>query len=143
MRQRGAGTRVRLQVRVDHPDAAPGHGITVDECAAVSRELERWLDGEQALGTRYVLEVSSPGIERPVRWREHWLRYRGRDVRVRVAGRGRFTATIVRVEDEADVIVLQPMDGSDPLEVPMEDVQEATLVVDWSAVERSAERTSH
>ncbi len=143
LRRQGAGSRVRLQVRVDRPDAEPGHGITIDECAAVSRALESWLDEAQILGARYVLEVSSPGIERPVRWREHWERFRGREVNVRIEGRGRFRAVIHGVHADADVVVLQPTAGGDVEDVPLDQVRDATLVVDWKAVERSAaKRTS-
>lgn len=128
----GTTTRTRLQVRVDRPDAGPGHGISVDECAAVSRALEAWLDADEILGSRYVLEVSSPGIERPVRWPEHWERYRGRDVQVRIQGRGRFRATIERVA--GDTVVLRPAQGEATIEVPLTAIRDATLVVDWSAV---------
>jgi ribosome maturation factor RimP len=137
IQQRGAGSRVRLQVRVDRPDSEPGRGITVDECAAVSRAIEGWLDASGALGTRYVLEVSSPGIERPVRWREHWERFRGREVQVRIRGRHRMRATIEAVRSD-DVVVLRPSGGGEPEHVALEDIQEATLAVDWETVERAA-----
>jgi ribosome maturation factor RimP len=135
----GTKARTRLQVRVDRPDAVPGHGISVDECAAVSRALEAWLDAGEILGPRYVLEVSSPGIERPVRWREHWERYRGRDVQVRIQGRGRFRATIERVV--GDTVALRPAHEAETIEVPLTAIRDATLVVDWSAVGR--DRTDH
>jgi ribosome maturation factor RimP len=136
VQRRGAGSRVRLQVRIDRPDAAPGRGITVDDCAQVSRVLEAWFDAEQSLGPRYVLEVSSPGIERPLRWRQHWVRYRGREVNVRIAGRGRSRARIVEVRGD-DVVVLAFPDGaSEP--VRLDAIQDAKLVVDWEAVEREA-----
>jgi ribosome maturation factor RimP len=143
LRKRGAGSRVGLQVRIDYRDAEPGHGITVDECAEVSRALERWLDGTQVLGPRYVLEVSSPGIERPIRWREHWVRFRGHDVNVRVQGRGRFRATIVDVRPDADVVVLATVADGEQVEVPLGLIQDATLAVDWEGIERQrAERRS-
>ncbi|MGD8726515.1 MAG: ribosome maturation factor RimP [Gemmatimonadales bacterium] len=143
LRKRGAGARIGLQLRIDRPDAEPGRGITVDQCAEVSRVLERWLDTEQVLGPRYVLEVSSPGIERPIRWREHWERFRGKEVNVRVEERGRFRATIVAMQEDADVVILAPVGESDPVEVPLDRIREATLVVDWEAVERQrAERRS-
>jgi len=143
LRKRGAGSRIGLQLRIDHQDAEPGRGITVDECAEVSRALERWLDEDQVLGPRYVLEVSSPGIERPVRWREHWERFQGREVNVKVAERGRFRATIVGVKVEADVVVLAPTGEPDTVEVPLDRIREATLVVDWEGVaRRRAERRS-
>src|SRR5262245_47046192 len=94
----GTTPRARLQIRTDWRDAAAGsRGITVDDCATVSRALERWLDDSAVLGERYVLEVSSPGLERPVRRREHWERFVGREVHVRLRGRGRIRATIIRV----------------------------------------------
>ncbi len=143
LRKRGSPHRVALQIRIDRPDAGPGHGITVQECAAVSRALEAWLDEEQLLGPRYVLEVSSPGIERPVRWREHWERFTGRDVHVKLAGRQRMRATIVRALEGADAVVLRPVGGGAEITVPFEEVRDATLAVDWAAIERSiAQRTN-
>ena len=137
IQQRGAGSRIRLQVKVDRPDSEPGRGITVDDCAAVSRALEGWLDATGVLGARYVLEVSSPGIARPLRWREHWERFLGREVQVRVRGRHRMRATIDAVRSD-DVVVLQPIEGGEPETVALEDIQEATLAVDWETVERAA-----
>ena len=142
LRKRGAGSRLGLQVRIDHPDAVPGHGITVDECAAVSRALERWLDGSQVLGPRYVLEVSSPGIERPIRWREHWERFVGQPVRVRLVEGGRFQAVIEGVEAGADAVVLRVAESGERRTISLSDVRDAALVVDWGAVERDAARRS-
>jgi ribosome maturation factor RimP len=138
VQRRGAGSRIRLQVRIDRPDAAPGRGITVDDCALVSRELEAWLDADQALGSRYVLEVSSPGIERPLRWRRHWERFRGCDVNVRIDGKGRRRARIVDVQDD-DVVVLAFPDGTEE-PVRLDAIRDAKLVVDWDAVEQEAMR---
>ena len=105
----------------------------------VSRALEAWLDAGQVLGPRYVLEVSSPGIERPLRWREHWERFRGQVVNVRLRGRGRRQATIVDVLDERDAVVLAFAEGASE-EIPLEQVQDASLAVDWETVEREARR---
>ncbi|MBE0591971.1 MAG: ribosome maturation factor RimP [Gemmatimonadales bacterium] len=142
IRQRGAGSRIRLQLRVDRPDSTPGRSITIDECATVSRAIEAWLDASGVLGTQYVLEVSSPGIERPVRWREHWERFRGRDVHVRIRGRHRMRATIVAVRGD-DVVVLRPSGGGAPEDVALDDIQEATLAVEWETVERAAAKRKH
>jgi ribosome maturation factor RimP len=128
----GTKQRTRLQLRIDRPDAAVGRGITVGECAEVSRALEEWLDATSLLGTRYVLEVSSPGIERPIRWREHWIRFAGREVNLTIRERGRVRATILRVE--GDDIVLQPMDGGDEVAIPLNAVKNARLAVDWDTL---------
>ncbi len=139
LRLRGAGQRRSLQIRIDRPDSEPGRGVTADDCASVSRDLERWLDETGVLGGRYVLEVSSPGIERPVRWLEHWKRFEGRDVRVRLPERGRVTATIVRAESE-DLLVLRPVGGGEEIVVSVDEARDATLVVNWSEIDRSLAR---
>lgn len=134
LRKGGTPRRGRLQVRIDRPESGPGHGITVDDCARVSRALEQWLDGSGLLGSNYILEVSSPGIERPVRWRRHWERFVGRDVSVRLAGRGRCQATIMRVVPDQDAVVLRLAGARDEITVPLDEARDATLAVDWSAI---------
>src|SRR6266699_4767331 len=97
----GTPNRPLVQVRIDTPPPS-WRGVTVDDCAAASRALEAWLDEGAGgpLGNRYVLEVSSPGIERPIRWHRHWVRFVGRDVNVKIAGLGRIRARIVAVPDQ-------------------------------------------
>lgn len=135
VRKRGSSRRVRLQVRVDWLDAAPDRKVTIDDCATVSRHLETWLDASGALGERYVLEVSSPGMERPLRRPAHWARFVGRDVRVRLPDRGRVTARIVAADGETVTLAVQ---GEDTVTVPVSDARDATLVVDWDAALRQA-----
>jgi ribosome maturation factor RimP len=84
--------------------------------------------------------VSSPGVERPVRWREHWARFVGHDVRVRLPGAGRVRATIVRVAPDADEVVLRPEGAGEDITVPLDDARDATLVVDWSAMDWTPHR---
>ncbi len=131
LRRRGSERRPLLQVRVDRPDTTPDHGITHQDCKLVSRALEEWFDAEGAFGERYVLEVSSPGIERPVRWPEHWSRFRGREVNVKLAGRGRVRATIVDTSDDGSTLVLRVAGTDEDITVPLRDARDATLVFDW------------
>lgn len=141
VRQRGVGKRVSLQVRIDRPESRPGEGVTANDCATVSRALEAWLDETGLLGSRYVLEVSSPGIERPIRWAQHWRRFQGHDVRVKLPDRGKVRATIVRVIDD-DVVALRLGNGEE-VTVSLEDARDATLVVDWSQFDRSRHKTAN
>jgi len=120
----GTPNRPLVQVRID----CPPRNVTVEDCSQVSRALEQWLDAGGPLGTRYVLEVSSPGIERPVRWHRHWVQFVGREVNVKLAGVGRVRARIVSVPDEATV-VLQPK-GDAEREYRLSDVRDARLASD-------------
>lgn len=128
----GTPNRPLVQVRIDWPPLDPPRRVTVDDCAVASRALEAWLDAGGVagpLGARYVLEVSSPGMERPLKWHRHWVRFVGREISVKLAGLGRVRARIVAVPDEATV-VLQP-EGSNPRPVPLAEIRDARLAVDW------------
>jgi ribosome maturation factor RimP len=119
----GTPNRPLVQVRID----CPPRNVTVEDCSRVSRALEQWLDAGGPLGNRYVLEVSSPGIERPVRWHRHWVRFVGRDVTVKLAGLGRVRARIVAVPN-ADSVVLHPQGGAER-EYRLADVKDARLAI--------------
>jgi ribosome maturation factor RimP len=132
----GTSHRPLVQVRIEWPMATPQAGsdeparrVTVEDCATASRALEAWLDADGPLGRRYILEVSSPGLERPLRWHRHWVQFVGRDVQATVAGLGRVRARIVAVPDEATV-VLEPA-GAAPRPVPLTGIRDARLAVDW------------
>ena len=125
----GTQARPLVQVRIEWPPPDESRRVTVDDCAMASRALEAWLDAGGPLGPRYVLEVSSPGLDRPLRWHRHWLRFVGRDVQATVAGLGRVRARIVAVPDETTV-VLEPA-GAAPRPVPLAGIRDARLAVDW------------
>jgi ribosome maturation factor RimP len=127
----GPDSRRTMQLRIDLPGGGgPGRGVTTADCAVVSRALERQLEAAGAVGPRWRLEVSSPGIERPVRFPEHWRRYIGREVRVKAMGvPGRVTGRIVALPDESQV-TLALADGE--VTFALDRIREATLVVDWS-----------
>jgi ribosome maturation factor RimP len=133
LRRVGTLQRPILQVRVDRPDSRPGQGITADDCAGISRSLERFLESSAMVGPRYVLEVSSPGIERPLRWPEHWRRFAGHRARVRAeALGGRREVEIVVVPDDEHVTV-RLEDGAE-VTLPLADIRDAKLVVELPGV---------
>jgi ribosome maturation factor RimP len=135
LRRTGTLQRPILQVRVDRPDSRPGQGVTADDCAGISRSLERFLESRALVGPRYVLEVSSPGLERPLRWPEHWRRFIGQRVRVRAhAMGGRRVMEIVAVPDDEHV-TLRPEQGDD-ITLALDSIRDATLLVDWATVGR-------
>ena len=125
----GTPSRPLVQVRIDWPSS--DRRVTVEDCAAASRALESWLDDWSAspLGRRYILETSSPGMDRPVRWHRHWVRFVGREVQARLAGLGRVRARIVAVPD-GETVVLEPQ-GGEARPYKLADVKDARLAVDW------------
>jgi ribosome maturation factor RimP len=135
LRRTGTLQRPILQVRVDRPDSRPGQGVTAEDCAGISRSLERFLESRAMVGPRYVLEVSSPGLERPLRWPEHWRRFVGERVRVRATPLGgRRTVQIVGVPDDEHVTV-RGENGAETT-LPLDEIAEATLVVDWDRLNK-------
>jgi ribosome maturation factor RimP len=135
-----AGNRQRpiLRVFIDRPDSRAGEpGVAVEDCTAVSRALEPWLDSLPDLSERYVLEVSSPGVERPLVRRRDWERFSGADVVVKgkdvLAGRARRlegTLLGVRGEGDDDRVALRLGDGEE-VEVPLADIDRGNLVFRW------------
>jgi ribosome maturation factor RimP len=121
-----AGARNVLRIYIDHPE-----GITVDNCATVSRQVSAVLDVEDPIPEQYVLEVSSPGIDRPLVKREDFERYAGETVKVRmseaVSGRKNFKGTLVGVEGGA---VLVDVD-KERYSLPMARIERARLVPRW------------
>lgn len=137
-RRGGTTQRPHFQVRIDRPDSSPGQGVTAEDCVHASRSLERFLEA-RGVSERYVLQVSSPGLERPLVWPEHWRRFRGRRVRVRGPFPGRPAARIIDVPDDAHV-VLGLDDGEHT--VALADISEATLVYDWEQPGKPKGRSS-
>src|SRR6202171_6493064 len=73
----GSDGRPVIDVRIERED---GEKVTVENCAAASRAIETKLDEQDFGGRRYVLEVSSPGVERPLRNARDWRRFTGSTV---------------------------------------------------------------
>ena len=134
----GSGQRPLLKLRIDRPDSSPGQGVTVDDCAVVSRALEVWLDDHAGLSERYVLEVSSPGVERPLVRRRDFRRIRGERVAVKghdvLLGRARrLDGELLGLEEagtDAEAIVLRLPDG-DEVRIPRSEIRKAHLVFTW------------
>ena len=122
----GSAQRPILRIRMDLPDSVPGEGgVTVDQCAQVSRALEPWLDEHPEISERYTLEVSSPGVERPLVRLRDWVRFKGQPVRVKgrdlPGDRGnQVDGEIFEVagSEEAEARVTLLLEGGETMEIP-------------------------
>jgi ribosome maturation factor RimP len=119
------GRHSLLRVYVDSEN-----GITVDDCAKVSHQLSAVLDVEEPLPGEYTLEVSSPGMDRPLFELEDYQRFAGRQAKVRLRvplhGQRKFKGTLVGVRD--DNVVL--MEDERELSLPFAQIDKANLVAE-------------
>lgn len=115
-----------LRVYIDHAD-----GIGLDDCEAVSHQLSGALDVADPIAGHYDLEVSSPGLDRPLLELAHFRRFTGARARVRLAkkldGRRRFDGRIIGVDGET---VLLDVDG-ERMALPFARIESARLVPEF------------
>ena len=126
-----------LRLYIDRPGADPlaeGQGVGIEDCEAVSREVSAQLDVEDPISGNYTLEVSSPGVDRPLFTPAHFERFLGEQAKVGLKlpqdGRRRLTGRIVSVEGDT---VTFDVDGQ-PLAVAAGNIDKARLVPDWAAL---------
>jgi ribosome maturation factor RimP len=114
-RREGPGMVLRVQIdrpwnkspgRQGHPGAPVEDSVTVEDCARVSRDLSAVLDVEDVIPAAYTLEVSSPGLDRPLRHADDYSRFTGRRaklvMREAVDGQMFFKGRLDGIEDAAD-----------------------------------------
>jgi ribosome maturation factor RimP len=130
IRRGGSRSRPTIDVRIERRD---GEAVTVDDCARASRAIEARLDAAQTVGERYVLEVSSPGVERPLLKPSDWQRFAGKRAKVLSdALGGREEVEIVSLEGEAgnEIVIVRDGRGAER-RVPLAQVREARLAFHW------------
>jgi ribosome maturation factor RimP len=131
-RRRGSKSRPVLDLRVERGDGAR---VSVDDCARVSRAIEARLDAERIVGERYVLEVSSPGIERPLRQARDWQRAVGQAAVVTApplpGGKAEVTVIAVDGEAGAEIAVVRDAKGVEH-RLALADVSQARLAFHWN-----------
>lgn len=105
-------------------------GVTLDDCELVSREVEAVLDVEDPIPSAYVLEVSSPGLDRPLRNPADFRKFSGRTARIvtyaPVENQTFFIGEIAAVEDDNVVLVLP---GDEKITIPYKNISRARLEV--------------
>jgi ribosome maturation factor RimP len=118
---RGKGSLLRIYIEA--PD-----GVTVDDCERVSKQISGLLDVEDPIQSQYTLEVSSPGLDRPLFKAEHYRRFIGAVVDLRLNfpfdGRRRFVGQLTALEDDEAVVRID----DEEFVLPLENVQRARVV---------------
>ncbi len=123
------GKRPSLQIMAEHKqvEGAPLKRITVDDCADISRTVSAILDVEDPISSAYSLEVSSPGIDRPLTRRKDFVFYAGHAVRIDskmpIDGRKRFMGKLLGMEND----MIKVSHALQTYEIPFENVARAKL----------------
>jgi ribosome maturation factor RimP len=131
-RREAAGMVLRVQIDRPGPAATPEESVSVEDCAQVSRDLSAVLDVEDVVPTAYTLEVSSPGLDRPLRRAEDYRRFEGRRaklvMRETVDGQGYFKGRLRGVD--GDTVLIEGEDGRRH-SVPIGIIRRANLEVEF------------
>lgn len=121
----GQGRHSILRVYIDSEN-----GVSVDDCAKVSRQLSAVLDVEDPISGEYSLEVSSPGLDRPLFKLKHYEQFIGQEVKFKTLrpqlenGQRKFRGTIDSVENDNVIFVID----NELLSVPVTDIDKANLI---------------
>ena len=131
------GRYTTLRIFIDGPN-----GVSLDDCEKVSRQVSSVLDVEDPIDGEYTLEVSSPGLDRPLYTEAHYARYPGETVslRMRIAkdGRRRFKGVINKVEN--GILVLQ-VDNQE-ISLPIDTIDKGNLVPRYEDILREHDAES-
>jgi ribosome maturation factor RimP len=133
-----------LQIMAERPDGS----MTVEDCEVLSRDVSPALDVEDPIERAYNLEISSPGIDRPLVRRSDFERWSGHEAKIELSrmldGRKRFRGRLAGVADDT-VLLDIARDGREPERValPVADLAEARLVLTDDLIRESLSRQKH
>jgi len=131
-RREAAGMVLRVLIDRPGPAAQAEESVSVEDCAHVSRDLSAILDVEDIVPAAYILEVSSPGLDRPLRTADDYRRFAGRRAKIvmreRIDGQGFFKGRLGGV-DGGDVII--DADDGRTRRVPLGVITRANLEVEF------------
>lgn len=121
-----------LKVTIDTPAGGPS-GVDIDKIALVNRTLGRTLDHDDVIPGRYVLEVTSPGLERTLRTPAHFAREAGKTVSIRLTAplEGRRRLNGVLVASTGTEFTVRLADSGESVTVPIASVERAKTVFVW------------
>ncbi len=124
-----AGRRPVLQIMAERRDRA---AMTVEDCAAISRNLSAILDVDDPIASSYTLEVSSPGIDRPLTRPQDYQNWAGFEAKIDTLrgldGRKRFRGLLLGLDDSGEAVRLRNEAGED-ISLPLSDIRAAKLIL--------------
>ncbi len=132
------GDASTLQIMAETPEGT----LTVEDCAKISREVSVIMDVEDPIHSEYILEVSSPGLDRPLTRLKDFIKYEGYETKVEMSAatnnRRRFRGELLGVEEE---LILMNVDG-EIVKLNFNGIQKAKLVMTDELVAGATVRSS-
>jgi ribosome maturation factor RimP len=129
--------RKTVQVMAERPDGS----MNVEDCASLSRALSEVLEAADPLPDEFVLEVSSPGIDRPLTSESDFARFAGHDARVEmtepVDGRRRFKGVLIGLDGDELLMDVTGENGTARIRLALANIAEAKLVLTDRLIEES------
>lgn len=136
------GRRATLQIMAERPDGT----MDVDDCASLSRAISAVLDEKDPISGEYTLEVSSPGIDRPLTRPRDFAAYQGHEAKIEVEppldGRRRFKGIIARADGDSVTLDTGKPGAPQEFTLPFSSITEARLVLTDRLVAESLARRS-
>ncbi len=119
--------RMILRVYIDKPE-----GVNINDCKWVSERLSDLLDIEDFIHFKYYLEVSSPGLTRPLKKESDYVKYQGRLVKIKtkekIEGRNVWLGNLMKYEDK--IVYLRSKEGKE-IKIPYEKISSSNLEIDY------------
>jgi ribosome maturation factor RimP len=127
-----------LQIMAEHADGT----MTIEDCTKLSRAISPLLDAADPIAEGYSLEVSSPGIDRPLTRSKDFVNWSGREAKIELKapldGRKRFRGLLKGLKDGAVLLEIQTTDRMETIALPLVQVAEAKLVLTDDLLKRAA-----
>jgi ribosome maturation factor RimP len=135
----GSGGRPKITVLVDGDN-----GITIEKCAEISRRLGEEIESKDLISQNYILEVSSPGIDYPLKFNRQYIRNIGRKLKIQLEDDGFQTGTLKEVKDASIIIdaevaavnnagkVLKNKIVFQEMEIPFEKIKKTNVIISFS-----------
>lgn len=122
-----------LRLYIDRPEGSEGEvkGVVIEDCSAVSRQISALIDVEDPINGQFNLEVSSPGLDRPLRRLQDFKRFTGSLVKLKTVmpmdGQRNFKGRLLEASEESVVIETD----SEEISLPMSAIEKARIVPEY------------
>ncbi len=141
------GQYMTLQIMAERLDAKP---MTVDDCVKISHATSARLDSDETMNDKYTLEVSSPGIDRPLVRLKDFERFTGHVARIELNGplggadgKKRFQGSIVRITGQEPDAAIEFRTDTGDVSVPMSSIARAKLILTDALLGAAQDKTKH